>query len=56
MSAFDVSRELEEKVILEKQSLQIKKKPQTLKCKLKADLKIRVKSILSNYMGPRRYI
>lgn len=26
MSAFDVSRELEEKVILEKQSLQIKKK------------------------------
>lgn len=57
MSAFDVSRELEEKVILEKQSLQIKKKkPQNLKCKLKADLKIRVKSILSNYMGTRRYI
>ena len=56
ISAFDVSRELEEKVILEKQSLQIKKKPQNLKCKLKADLKIRVKSILSNYMGTRRYI
>lgn len=31
MSAFDVSRELEEKVILEKQSLQIKKKASKFK-------------------------
>lgn len=41
MSPFDVSRELEEKVILEKQSLQmkIKKKPQNLKCKPQGRLK-----------------
>lgn len=56
ISAFDVSRELEKKVILEKQSLQKKKKRQILKCKSQADLKIRVKSILSNYMGTSRYI
>lgn len=57
ISAFDVSRELEKKVILEKQSLQKKKKKrQILKCKSQADLKIRVKSILSNYMGTSRYI
>lgn len=31
MSPFDVSRELEEKVILEKQSLQMKKKKKSLK-------------------------
>lgn len=42
ISAFDVSRELEEKVILEKQSLQMKKKkkkPQILKCKAQGRLK-----------------